>query len=661
MAGVIMKKNPALSELISALLLIVILVSAASIVLVVLTSQYPPTIIPDPRLEIWNETTINGNVINNTIYVQSRGGDPVDENEYLFRAIPISGTPYTFYSDSPTINNTSGNNNLTTGNTISFSVNMTPIISSVQVIYRNNGNQHDSGLYEVLMYEKKFLKTIPNSSPTSTTAPTDYYYIRLLTSGSGTVVPSGGTTTTLDGFTAVKVPVGTQISLTATATSGIINLATNRTEFWTSDHMNSTEADTISNAVGKTTTTFSPPTNTNQTVYFSFGLPESHITIFNLGGGGTVSNGSVSITDGGSHTFTVTSGDPFSALFTATGSGTISTLRWISGTATDGNSVISGGVNVENAANNTTFTYLNSSVTQDISLAVIFSPSYSITATTGVGGTISRLGVTNYSAGSTPTYTITASGENRSYEILVDGVAWTDINPALRTQTYTFSPLTESHTIHSRFAIQGVWGNYWGSATVNGSYNDPDNNRAVGVRNSNPWKYIESTTAWNKQLHHHIQLADALAMSIPATPAYSTLETAWPNGANRVVIGSTIAVGSGTDKDYFYVNWSGLMFIENAGSYRFWIRADDGIKLFIDGAMQSIDARAWIKPYPPDAADWYPCTTDPSIVIPGWHRYTIWYYENAGKAAAELRYQLPGTTSDAYSANFFTDLFYLVD
>jgi len=147
-----MKKEPAISELISALLLVVILVSAASIVLVVLTSQYPPTILPDPRLEIWNKTTIKGDEINNTIYIQSRGGDPVYENEYLFRAIPVSGTPYIFYSDSPTINNTTGNNNLTTGNTISFSVNMTPIISSVQVIYRKNGNLHDDGSFETVLY-----------------------------------------------------------------------------------------------------------------------------------------------------------------------------------------------------------------------------------------------------------------------------------------------------------------------------------------------------------------------------------------------------------------------------------------------------------------------------------------------------------------------------
>lgn len=657
-----MKAEAAVSELISALLLVAILITASSIVLVILTSQYPPKILPDPRLEIWNKTTQGSdNTPNNTIFIQSTGGDPLYENEYVFRAIPVSGTPYTIYSDSPTVNNTSGNGNLTTGNTINFSVKSTPVISSVQVIYRENGNLHNNSTYEVLLYEKKFLKSTVNSSSSPSPSP-NYYYIRLLTSGSGTVIPNGGSTTTLDGFTTVKVPIGTQVSLTATATTGSINFATNRTEFWTADHMNSTEADPISNTIGKTSATFFPPINNNQTVYFSFGMPVSHITIFNLGGGGTVKNGSVTISDGGNYTFTVPSGDPFSAIFSATGSGTISTLRWISGTVTDGNSVISGGADVTNAANNTTFSYLNAAVTQDISIAVVFSPGYKITATTGRGGTISSLGVTTYSAGATPTYTITAAGENRSYQILIDGVPWTDgFNPALRTQTYTFSPLTSSHTIHSRFAIQGVWGNYWGNAIVNGSYNDPNNKRAVGVQSSNPWKPIESTTAWNKQLHHHIQFADLEAMSIAATPAYSTIDSPWPNGANRVVIGSTSAVGSGSSKDYFYVNWSGLMFIKDAGSYRFWIRADDGIKLFIDGVMQSIDARAWIKPYPPDAADWYPCTTNPSVVIPGWHTYTIWYYENAGKAAAELRYQLPGTTSNAYNAEFFTELFYLVD
>jgi len=655
MAGIIMEKEYALSELISALLLISVLVAASAVILAILSSQYPPEIIPDPRLDIWNETSGPDNIV----FVQSQGGDELKKGDYYFRVIKVTGESSTFFSDSSYVHNTSGSSNFTTGNIINFSVPISPDIASIQVIYRKNG-LNNPGQYDVLMYEKKFIYADLPSTP----SPSGYYTIRILSQGEGTITHSGpGTRTIESGFSVIKdIPIGTSITLSVQATSpNIITSATNRTEFWTPEYMLPPDADTIP-GTGGSTMTFTPPMDQNQTVFFGFTLPESRITVYNVGGGGIATNGTITIPDGGSYTFTVPSGDPFDIDFISNNPGIISVLKEISGTAPNGNAVLTGGTDVSGAANTATFTYVNSSVTHDISLAVRFSPQFTITATSGQGGNIDPVGVNTYPAGSTPEYTIIASGENRTYEILVDGIPWTDgFNPALRTQTYTFSPLTSSHTIHARFAIQGVWGNYWGNAAVNGSYNDPDINRAVGVRNSNPWRHIESGPAWNKQLHHHIQLADAAAMAIPASPPYSTLEAAWPNGANRVVISDSTPVGSGSSKDYFYVKWSGLMFLEQPGSYRFWIRADDGIKLFIDGNMQSIDARAWIKPFPPDAADWYPCTTNPAVVIPGWHQYMIWYYENGGKASAELRFQPPGEPSNSNGAPFFQELFYLVD
>jgi hypothetical protein len=77
-------------------------------------------------------------------------------------------------------------------------------------------------------------------------------------------------------------------------------------------------------------------------------------------------------------------------------------------------------------------------------------PTYSITATAGTGGTISNAGATSVQSGANQTYTITPASGYAINSVLVDGVSVGAVS------TYTFSNVSAAHTISVSFTSPTV-------------------------------------------------------------------------------------------------------------------------------------------------------------------------------------------------------------
>ena len=109
--------------------------------------------------------------------------------------------------------------------------------------------------------------------------------------------------------------------------------------------------------------------------------------------------------------------------------------------------------------------------------------------------------------------------------------------------------------------------------------------------------------------------------SLTGTPTFSRCETAiaynWGSGGP----------GNGVGSDNFSVRWTGR-FNFAAGSYVFTARADDGIRVWVDGASV---INAWRDQAPTTYQATVPLTA-------GTHEVRVEYYERGGGAVAEVRW-----------------------
>jgi hypothetical protein len=101
---------------------------------------------------------------------------------------------------------------------------------------------------------------------------------------------------------------------------------------------------------------------------------------------------------------------------------------------------------------------------------------------------------------------------------------------------------------------------------------------------------------------------------------------------------STGSPGPGVNSDQFSVRWSGRVEATASGNFQFQTRANDGVRLWINGTLV-ID-------------DWNNHTstvdrTTGSIALVKNQRYSLVleYYDNTGDATARLRWLRPGTTT----------------
>jgi hypothetical protein len=151
------------------------------------------------------------------------------------------------------------------------------------------------------------------------------------------------------------------------------------------------------------------PINGTHTIYASAGF------------GGTITPiGSVSVSDGATQLFTITNNTHYHI--------------------TD--------VVVDGVSNGTISSYTFSNVTQDHTIAAAFAiDTYNITASAGVGGTITPTGSVSVNYGSTPTFTITKNTSYHIADVLVDG------SSVGAGASYTFPAVTADRTINASFAV----------------------------------------------------------------------------------------------------------------------------------------------------------------------------------------------------------------
>lgn len=521
-------------------------------------------------------------------------------------------------------------------------------------------------------------------------APDEYNTIRIFNDGDiGTITgttPRDGTVTIQPGqsfnFTALKGV--DDITITIDGNEYAIDdfrrmngLADSANEVFANGNLISGAIGQTSYATSESTITGSPIIN-DVSYAVSFTPTGYTVRVYHEGTGGTITVGGIEIPAGEYRDIPVGAGDPFALDIDGGTNSQIGDLKVLGGVISDDpDLVITTGDPVTDAIGDVTYHYTIDPVTKNYTIVVFMNPMYTIISTACQGGTITPAGTDQYPAGAEPEYVIAATDKNRIYQIYLDGELL-PFDSVSRTYTYTFEPLDADHTIHAVFAIHGVRGNYWGNAYINIFDSTPghaDMTRSVrsGSRSGPP---IESTTAWNQQIHDHIEFADSRGMTDHNThwpsstqygeyPKYTTIDTRWPN---RMGVYPN-EVGQQTDKELFYVNWTGLMFLDQPGSYTFWTRDDDGMKVFVDGTMRTVDARAWVKPNPPDWADYYSFTVNTNIIGPGWHDYTIWHYDNYVHAGAYLHYQKPGELQAKPKNNaqnlpdvpYFDELYYLVD
>jgi hypothetical protein len=119
---------------------------------------------------------------------------------------------------------------------------------------------------------------------------------------------------------------------------------------------------------------------------------------------------------------------------------------------------------------------------------------------------------------------------------------------------------------------------------------------------------------WKAEYYNGTQLA-------PPT-ASERCETATPNND----YGTGAPTGAGVGADQFSIRWTATRQAPSTGSYTFTVTADDGVRLYVDGALK-IDR--WLDQSP----------TTYSTTVPlgaGSHQIRMEYYENGGGAVARL-------------------------
>jgi hypothetical protein len=161
----------------------------------------------------------------------------------------------------------------------------------------------------------------------------------------------------------------------------------------------------------------------NRTISASFALKTFTIAA-SAGTGGTITPaGTSTLNSGASQTYTITSGTGYS----------------IADIKVDGVSV--------GAVNSYTFTNVTANRTISASFAL---STFTITASSGTGGTITPTGTSALNYGGTQTYSIAPSAGYAIADVKVDGVSIGAVG------SYTFNNVTANHSIQTSFSLTGT-------------------------------------------------------------------------------------------------------------------------------------------------------------------------------------------------------------
>ena len=160
----------------------------------------------------------------------------------------------------------------------------------------------------------------------------------------------------------------------------------------------------------------------NRTIAVSFEAVPSYTITASAGiGGGITPSGVTTVTEGGSQAYAITASAGYRI-----------------------GQILVNGVAVPVAA---TYSFTNVLANQTIAVSFVAIPSYTITASAGVGGSITPSGVTTVTEGGSQVFAITASGGYRVRQILVNGVA------VPVAATYTFTNVRANQTIAVSFEV----------------------------------------------------------------------------------------------------------------------------------------------------------------------------------------------------------------
>jgi hypothetical protein len=331
-----------------------------------------------------------------TIHVVLADYQDINEgNGYLrlFRFSPANGqiymttySPYTDESITSTANYDQGNLAYDMGSSGAYS-----LIGTVSsVVSGSNASLSWSGLSSGIKYEWYAVVSDGTSTTTSPTwsfttgAATSTYTIQSTATAGGSISPSG----------AVNVPSGADQIFTITPETG--------------DHVADVLVDGVS--VGAVTSYTFNAVTASHTIVANFAA-DTHTVTFDLGAHGTRTGGGeavqsvISGADATAPTFSVEPG------WTFTG--------W-----------------------DKSFT----NVTSDLTITAQYSPiTFTISASAGIGGSISPSGTVGITSGADLTFSIIPAGGYQVMDVLVDGVS------AGAVSSYTFKTVTANHTIAASF------------------------------------------------------------------------------------------------------------------------------------------------------------------------------------------------------------------
>jgi hypothetical protein len=173
---------------------------------------------------------------------------------------------------------------------------------------------------------------------------------------------------------------------------------------------------------------------------------------------------------------------------------------------------------------------LSVTVTGDTTVAVSFAiNTYTITASAGSGGSISPSGSITVNHGDTPTFTITPNAGYHVSDALVDGSSVGAVS------SYTFLPVSASHTIVASFAINTY------SVTIVAHDNTAGTDVSVGITEDG------SSTGFNTP-HTFTGLTGSHTVAVPSTDANGNPFTQWSTGQTS----PTITVSAGVTYTAYY-------------------------------------------------------------------------------------------------------------
>ncbi len=106
------------------------------------------------------------------------------------------------------------------------------------------------------------------------------------------------------------------------------------------------------------------------------------------------------------------------------------------------------------------------------------------------------------------------------------------------------------------------------------------------------------------------------------------------------------APANGLPSDNFSVRWTRQLFFPKSQPYRFVLQADDGVRLWIDGALQ-------IDEWHSAGSSVY--TRDVNLAA-GWHGIRVEYYEGAGNATLKFRIEQVPQTFTNWKGEYFANM-----